>query len=339
MESRELIVPLHESLSWQETLTNTVNDIDQLLSLLGLSREDMPVHLQSLTDFPLKVPLPYLNRIERKNPEDPLFLQIFPSYLEGESLAGYTKDPLEEAQFNVRSGMLHKYSGRVLFIATACCAIHCRYCFRRHFPYSDNRPGKQLWQEALAYIRNDKSINEVILSGGDPLTLPDNYLGWFYQQISAIKHINRIRIHTRLPIMIPQRITSSLLEILANPELQTILVLHSNHAQELDHDVMQACHSLHDCGVMLLNQSVLLKNINDSAIALAELSEKLCQARVMPYYLHLLDKVQAAGHFDVSEDNAVELMKDLQNHLPGFLVPKLVRETAGETHKTVIPIV
>ncbi|MDG2176461.1 MAG: EF-P beta-lysylation protein EpmB [Gammaproteobacteria bacterium] len=320
--------------SWQEILAGTIKNTEELCRRLDLKQDALPADHPLLKNFPVRVPAPFLARMEIGNPNDPLLLQVFPGAAEANSTPGFINDPLEESNANPHPGILHKYKGRALLLVTSSCAIHCRYCFRRHFPYADNLPGRQHWRESLDYIANDTSLSEIIFSGGDPLTLPDAYLGWFIEELSRFDHIKRIRLHTRLPIMIPQRITESLCELLANPRFQTILVLHSNHPGEFDVEVDEACQKLSQAGVCLLNQSVLLKGINDSPATLAALSERLFSAGVLPYYLHLLDRVIGAAHFEVNEKDASVLMKKLQATLPGYLVPKLVREIPGEAAKT-----
>ena len=329
-------IPLKQSPSesWQQILSGAVRDAGELCRLLDIDRQALPGDHPLLAKFPVRVPLPWLARIKKGDPLDPLLLQVFPAMAETQEIPGYSLDPLEEARSNPLPGVLHKYRGRALLLLTSACAIHCRYCFRRHFPYQDNQPGREHWQESLDYIRRDASITEVIFSGGDPLTLPDNYLEWFYEQLADIPHVERIRLHTRLPVMIPQRITPRLCNILANPRFRTILVIHSNHAQEFDASVDHVCEQLRQSGISLLNQSVLLKGINDSAEVLAALSERLFAAGVLPYYLHLLDKVAGAGHFDVADEKAQTIMQALRESLPGYLVPRLVREEPGEGAKT-----
>ena len=327
-------IPLIQQDSWQKILARPVTDAAELCRLLDLDMAALPAGHPLLKGFPVRVPLPYLSRMTRGDALDPLLLQAFPLPDEAVAEDGYSDDPLAEAAVNPAPGVLHKYHGRALLLVTSACAIHCRYCFRRHFPYGDNQPGKSRWRESLAYIAADTSISEVILSGGDPLTLPDAYLAWFYTELAAIDHVARIRLHTRLPIMIPQRITENLCRILANPRFRTILVMHSNHAREFDADVHLACRSLQQAGITLLNQSVLLRRVNDSADALAALSERLFAAGVLPYYLHLLDKVAGAAHFDVPESRALALVQELREKLPGYLVPKLVREQPGAGAKT-----
>jgi EF-P beta-lysylation protein EpmB len=233
----------------------------------------------------------------------------------------------------VAPGVLHKYQGRVLLTATGACAVHCRYCFRRHFPYTDANPAADQWCAALAHIAGDKSITEVILSGGDPLTLSDRRLENFTRQLEVIPHVRRLRLHTRLPIVLPERVNDELRGWLGATRLKTVVVVHANHAQEIDASVRVALAHLKGAGVELLNQSVLLRGINDSADALARLSEVLFDAGVLPYYLHMLDKVQGAAHFEVDETAARSLMAELNRRLPGYLVPRLVREIAGSPGK------
>jgi EF-P beta-lysylation protein EpmB len=265
---------------------------------------------------------------------DPLLRQVLP--LEDELLAapGYTGDPLGEQEANPHPGLIHKYHGRVLLIVSGSCAINCRYCFRRHFPYQDNKPSRESWQQALAYIAADPSISEVIYSGGDPLTASDSQLRWLTGQVAAIPHVRRLRVHTRLPIVMPSRITAELIEGLSDHRLSTSLVIHSNHANELDDTVASALARLRGAGITLLNQTVLLRGINDDADILSELSERLFALGVLPYYLHLLDKVAGAAHFDTDTGKALALHRALQEQLPGYLVPKLVREIAGARAKT-----
>jgi EF-P beta-lysylation protein EpmB len=320
--------------SWQEILAGTIKNTEDLCRQLKLERDALPANHPLLKNFPVRVPAPFLSRMETGNPYDPLLLQVFPGTAEADNVSGFNLDPLEESSANPLPGILHKYKGRALLLVTSSCAVHCRYCFRRHFPYADNQPGRQHWKKSLDYIANDTSLSEIIFSGGDSLTLPDAYLGWFIDELSRIDHVKRIRFHTRLPVMIPQRITDSLCTLLANPRFRTILVLHSNHPREFDIEVDEACRKLKNAGVLLLNQSVLLKGINDSPKTLAALSERLFTAGVMPYYLHLLDRVTGAAHFEVNEKEASGLMKELQAVLPGYLVPKLVREIPGESAKT-----
>lgn len=318
---------------WQEQLADLVTDPQELLALLGLSPAQVGLAPEALKGFPLRVPRPYLARMRHGDPQDPLLLQVLPLAAELLEVPGYGPDPLQEQDANAVPGLLHKYAGRVLLITTQSCAIHCRYCFRRHFPYADNRPGRAQWQQALDYIAADPSISEVILSGGDPLATSNTYLEWLLQELGSIPHLQRLRLHTRLPLMLPDRVDRTLLDLLAAWRGQVVVVLHANHAREFDAEVDAACTRLRAIGVQLLNQSVLLQGINDSADVLCNLSERLFAAGVLPYYLHQLDKVAGAAHFAVPDARALQLVGEVRSRLPGYLVPQLVRESAGDAAK------
>lgn len=326
-------IPSIMARSWQEQLADLVTDPQELLALLGLDPDQLDLAPEALEGFPLRVPRPYLARMRPGDPQDPLLLQVLPQGPELLEVPGYTADPLQENAVNAVPGLLHKYAGRVLLIVTQSCAIHCRYCFRRHFPYADNRQGRAQWQQALDYIAADPSITEVILSGGDPLATSNTWLGWLLQALADIPHLQRLRLHTRLPIMLPDRVDRGLLDLLGAWRGSCIVVLHANHAQEFDAEVDAACLRLRAAGVQLLNQSVLLKGINDSVDVLCTLSERLLASGVLPYYLHQLDKVAGAAHFAVTDARALELLTALRSRLPGYLVPRLVRETAGDDAK------
>lgn len=322
--------------SWQQALSEQVRDPAELLQLLELPEELLAAAQAADKLFPLRVPRPFLTRIEKGNLTDPLLLQVLPLDAESNITKGYSADPLEEQSSNPQRGLVHKYHGRVLLVVSPNCAINCRYCFRRHFPYVDNNPSRNQWQDTFDYISADPSINEVIYSGGDPLAAPDRQLQWLTEQLASIKHVKRLRVHTRLPVVIPQRITDDTLAWLTHPKLQTVVVLHINHANEIDDAVRNSIARLHTAGITLLNQSVLLKGINDNARALVDLSEALFSEGVLPYYLHLLDKVQGAAHFDLDQAKGIELHQQMQRRLPGFLVPKLTREEPGAASKTLI---
>lgn len=323
--------------SWQSLLSSAIGDAESLLRYLELPEELLNGGKLGAKDFPIRVPTPYLQRIKKGDVNDPLLLQILPLQAESEvPPEGFVLDPLGELPANKVPGIVHKYHGRVLLITNGSCAVHCRYCFRRHFPYEDNRLSTQEWEQALDYIRARPDLNEVILSGGDPLSNNDQRLFKLIDAIEQIPHITRLRIHTRLPIVIPQRITPELVERLSASRLTMVTVIHVNHANEIDQEVQQSLLKLREAGIHLLNQSVLLKGINDSREALVELSERLFECHVLPYYLHMLDRVVGAHHFDVSEGHALTLMEQIRDRLPGFLVPKLVRENAGEGSKTPI---
>ncbi len=315
--------------AWQKALQQAICDPEQLLKLLALSKSELAYQIIIPQPFGLRVPKSYVNRMEKGNPNDPLLRQILPLNLENQKVANFHADPL--AEHHQPTGLLHKYQGRVLLVVTGACAVYCRYCFRRYYPYS-----KSNLTRALAEIKQDKTIKEIILSGGDPLTLSDEKLAELITDIAAIPHIQRLRIHTRLPIILPERVTTQLLTTLTGTRLPTVIVVHANHPNEIDEQVGQALQSLVMAGVIVLNQSVLLNQINDTVDILIKLSETLFNYKVLPYYLHTLDKVQGAAHFDVSIEKTLELQEALQIALPGYLVPKFVTEIVGKEYKQLL---
>ena len=317
-----------QTLSWQDLVKDAVSDINDLLRELELPPQP------HYSDFPILVPAPYISRIEKGNPADPLLLQVLSSARETENIAGFTEQPLSEHNYSPVTGLIQKYPGRVLVIVSGACAINCRYCFRRHFPYQSFQPDSSQWQKLLAYIASDSTIREVILSGGDPLMLPDRRLKSLLNQIGKISHIRTLRIHTRLPVVIPQRVCDPLLEWIDGSRLRIVLVNHINHAHEIDNQVIEAMQKLHQHGVVLLNQSVLLKGVNACVESLTNLSERLLTARIIPYYLHLLDPVAGAAHFNIDKADAVLIVDQLRRQLPGYMIPKLVQELPGEYSKT-----
>jgi len=328
------LINLHSD--WKAELSNCVSSIDELLNQLGLNTDDLNATEQAATEFPIKVPQPFVQLMEYGNPEDPLLKQVLPIKSELSLDTNFSKDPVDESNFNPVPGIVHKYRNRVLMIISPNCAINCRYCFRRHFPYEENRQSKQQWLKALDYLKNRPEINEIIYSGGDPLAANDNFLGWLTQKIESIEHIKRLRIHTRLPVVIPSRIDDQLLSWLGNTRLKPTVVMHINHANEIDSGLSLGIDRLKAIGITILNQSVLLKGINDSPQSLVCLSEKLFDTGIMPYYLHRLDPVQGASHFDVPKDQAIDIFRQIQAQLPGFLVPKLVQEIAGKSSKSLM---
>lgn len=328
---------LHGSVSdWQQELRDAVTDFAELLALLELDASQLPVPAAALRAFPLRVPRTFVARMQTGNPLDPLLLQILPSIREEDDTPGYSNDPLSEANFNIVPGLLHKYHGRALLVAAPHCAVNCRYCFRRNFPYQHNTPGRRQWQDTFVHLAGDSSISEVILSGGDPLAATDRHLAWLTGELARIPHIKRLRIHTRTPIVMPSRIDQACLDWIGNTGLKTVMVVHCNHSQEIDDAVRQAMDALRTQDVTLLNQSVLLAGVNDSATALAALSESLFSAGILPYYIHMPDRVRGAAHFDVTETRAREILMALKAILPGYLVPRLVREIPGEAAKTAL---
>jgi EF-P beta-lysylation protein EpmB len=325
---------LNISTTWQAQLAQAITDPLQLLQRLQLDPADFPHCQQAHADFALKVPQAYVAKMTPGDARDPLLLQVMASGRELENVSGFVADPVGDLDAARTPGLLHKYQGRVLLITTAACAVHCRYCFRRHFPYEQQQPARQHWQAALEYIQTHRDIHEVILSGGDPLSLADNRLAELVDQLGHIEHLKRLRLHTRLPVVLPDRITDSLINTLSTNRLQTCMVIHANHARELGDTEQRALTRLSRVGIQLLNQSVLLRDVNDSADTLSHLSERLYECTVLPYYLHLLDPVAGAAHFDVKHADALYILNELRARLPGYLVPRLVREQAGENSKT-----
>ncbi len=322
------------SQSWQQALAGVIRSSDELFTLLQLDKTLLPAAQAAARDFPVRVPHAFANRMARGDWNDPLLKQVLPITQELDYQPGFVNDPLEEASSNPAPGLLHKYQGRVLLVVSGGCAINCRYCFRRHFPYSDNNPSRAQWQQTLDYIRNDSSIREVIFSGGDPLAASDTLLSGLVEAIAAIPHISTLRIHSRMPVVIPQRITKDCINWMTNSRLNPVMVIHSNHANEIDAEVGQALSRLKGAGVTTLNQTVLLAGINDSTTALTALNERLFRYGVLPYYLHLLDRVQGAAHFEVTESRGKQLIAELLTQLPGYLIPKLVRELPNTPFKS-----
>lgn len=286
--------------------------------------------------FPVFAPLGYVGRMRPGDPHDPLLRQVLPLDEESVDAAGFSPDPVQDQAAMLRPGLLQKYAGRVLLVTTGACAIHCRYCFRRHFPYSEGPHSMASWEPAIDRLAADPTIEEVILSGGDPLTLVDAHLAELAQRLAAIPHLRRLRIHTRLPIVIPERVTEALVEWLGESRLTPIFVVHANHAAELDESVAGALGRLTRAGIMLLNQTVLLRGVNDSLAALGELSQRLIELRVVPYYLHQLDRVQGAAHFEVPVQRGRTLVAQLREALPGYAVPTYVQEVAGQPSKQIL---
>ena len=322
---------------WQRSLAEAVSKPAELLDLLALDPALPALDFERLKNFPLRVPRSYVARMRRGDPRDPLFLQVWPQVAEALEQPGFALDAVGDLAKLKGGGLIHKYRGRALVIATGACAIHCRYCFRRHFPYSDALAARNAWRDTLDALAADATIEEVILSGGDPLSLGDDKLSTFVESLGAMPHVRRLRIHTRLPVVLPERVDERLLEWLQELPLQKVVVIHANHGNEIDGEVAGACARLRTAGATLLNQSVLLRGINDSADILARLSESLFNAGVLPYYLHLLDRVQGTGHFEAEEETSQTLMRELNSRLPGYLVPRLVRESAGAPGKTPVP--
>jgi len=286
--------------------------------------------------FPLRVPRGYAARMQKGNPQDPLFLQVWPRPDEAAPAQGFSDDAVGDLAKLKDGGLIHKYQGRALVITTGACAVHCRYCFRQHFPYGDALASRDRWRATLEVLAEDRSISEVILSGGDPLALTDDKLAEFAEALEFLPHVDTLRIHSRLPVVLPERIDEEFLAWFARGRLRKVMVIHANHANEIDGAVRAALGRLKSAGVTLLNQSVLLRGVNDSTETLVKLSERLFEAGVMPYYLHMLDRVRGTAHFEVSEDQARALLRAVSARLPGYRVPRLVREEAGAPSKTVL---
>lgn len=320
-------------ISWQKKLANsTITKISELAYEFKLDFESIKLLEQADKHFPIKIPLSFLSKINKSDPQDPILLQVLPSAKELIKKIGFSDDPLKEDDNQVLPGLLHKYHGRVLMIVNSVCAIHCRYCFRRLFNY---KRAINI-QHIVEYLKSQKSIKEVILSGGDPLLLSDRRIRLILKELGNISHIERLRIHSRQPIVLPERINPSLLDILSTTRLKTIIVVHTNHMREIDNDVRAALAKLSAIGITLLNQSVLLNGINDDINTLKILSETLFSTNVLPYYLHMLDPVSGTIHYEVEEQKAIFLINELKKILPGYLIPRLVREEAGKLSKVFI---
>lgn len=309
--------------SWQKLIQDVITEPADLLAALGLT-DSSAVLAQS--SFKLRVPRRWLDCIKPGDLKDPVLLQILPRAQEQVALPGFTHDPLQEQDAIPVPGLLHKFTNRVLLTLTGSCVLHCRYCFRRNFPYTDNTPSKQLGP-ILDYLKAHPEVTEVILSGGDPLSLSDDYLAFVIQSLEQIPSIQYLRFHTRLLSIIPERATDELIYLLANSRFTTTLVLHMNHPQEILPALKPAIARLRqEANVQVLLQAVLLKDINDTVETLVELYETLYTYGVLPYYLHLLDKVSGAHHFEVTATEAKVLYQGLLKRLPGFLVPRFVQE-------------
>ena len=313
-------------------MQNAVRDLAELARLLELPLAALDAHAS--TDFPLLVPRGFVARMRKRDPRDPLLLQVLPRSAEADVVPGYTADPVRE-QHLATDGLIEKYPGRALLVASGACPVHCRYCFRRAFPYQEQLAARGGWEAALGALRERPGVREAILSGGDPLSLTNRKLGELVAKLEATS-IDTLRIHTRFPVAVPERVDDGLLRLLASTRLNTVVVIHCNHANELDDEVADALRALGSSVGALLNQSVLLRGVNDDVDALAALSERLFACGVLPYYLHLLDPVAGAAHFDVDATSGRDFVAKLRRQLPGYLVPRLVKETPGELSKTLI---
>ncbi len=324
--------------SWQQELAEAIRSPEELFAVLGLDPALLPAAAHAARQFPLRVPRGFVARMGHGDPADPLLRQVLPLADELQSTPGYGPDPVGDLASMVAPGVLHKYRGRVLAVATGACAIHCRYCFRRQFPYPDAQARADQWRSLIDYVETRGEIDELILSGGDPLSLGDRRLQELLQGAASIAHLKTVRFHTRLPVVIPSRITDGFIDMVRKTRLQIVVVLHVNHHRELDTGVGDAARRLREAGATLLNQAVLLRGVNDDPGVLAQLSQALFSTGILPYYLHMLDPVEGAAHFAVADDQARQLMGQLNATLPGYLVPRLVREVPGAASKMPLAI-
>lgn len=321
---------------WHQALSQAVRDPDELIGLLGLSESIREPARRAARLFPLLVPRSYLARMQPGDVHDPLLAQVLPLGIEETQVSGFVFDPVGDAEARRAPGLLHKYHGRALLVATGVCAVHCRYCFRRHYPYGEEPRRLADWDEAFATVAADKTISEVILSGGDPLMLADSRLETLCRRIGDMSHITRLRLHTRLPVVLPERVTDRLLNLLREAGPTPIVVVHANHPREIAGSCADALRRLVRGGVTVLNQAVLLRGVNDTIEAQQGLCRSLIDVGVIPYYLHQLDRVAGAAHFEVAEATGISLIEELRRRLPGYAVPRYVRETAGSEHKEII---
>lgn len=333
-EISEKAVEQTSSASWQRQLADAVRSPQKLLQRLGFFDDNRVTDLTVETDFPLLVPNSFIARMEPRNPSDPLLLQVLPTQQETIPAKGFSSDPVDDRNARKAPGLLQKYQGRALLITTGTCAVHCRYCFRREYPYQSDPRRMDDWLPALEQIAADKTLSEVILSGGDPLVLNDDRLSKLVKQIDRIPHIERIRIHSRLPIVLPARVTDNLLTLLTSVRSRVVMVVHSNHGNEVVGDCADSLQRLVRSGIPVLNQAVLLKRVNDSVAALEALCRNLINIGVIPYYLHQLDRVQGAAHFEVPTERGLQLTNELAKRLPGYAVPRYVQEIPGALGKT-----
>ena len=321
---------------WQQSLRDAIRSPEELCDILQLPAEYCAAAKRASTQFNLFVPREYLAKIPPGQPEHPLLKQVLPLAEEELTVAGFSRDPVGDREALITSGLLQKYASRALLVVTGVCAVHCRYCFRRYYPYDSVPKGEENWKPVLEKIAEDSTIDEVILSGGDPWMLVDSRLQSLTDQIAQIPHVRRLRIHTRLPVMIPSRVTDTLLRSLTGTRLTPFVVVHINHPLEIDTQVVVALNKLIDSGAVVLNQAVLLRGVNDSVDTLESLCRDLVNLRVTPYYIHQLDRVEGSGHFEVSDARAMEIISELRSRLPGYAVPRLVRERPGGANKEVL---
>ena len=319
---------------WKQELADAVRDPAELCDLLNLDSAVARKSIKASRDFPFLVPRGFISRMQKGDPNDPLLLQVLPQPEELDDIPGFVSDPVGEQPARRGTGLIQKYHGRCLLLVTGGCAVHCRYCFRREFPYAESGASPASFAAAVNEIREDESIHEVILSGGDPLLVDDTLLETLIDDIASVSHVRRLRIHSRLPVVLPSRITENFLRIMNEIRLTVCLVIHANHAAELDSTVAESLRKISPVVALRFNQAVLLRGVNDTAESLIRLSERLLDLGVTPYYLHLLDPVRGASHFDVPEETGIHLVQELRNRLPGYAVPRLAREHPGSPSKT-----
>lgn len=327
------ITPSASFTNWRRQLAEAIRDPDELCQVLDLPNEVREAARRAARWFPLLVPRGFVARMTPRDPADPLLRQVLPLDAEGEEAPGFVADPVGDGQHLAAPGLLRKYARRALLMTSGVCAVHCRYCFRRHYPYEQAPRGLDAWEPALSHLAMDQTLDEVILSGGDPLTLTDEWLARLAKRLATIPHLRRLRVHTRLPIVLPERVTDELLNWITSGSWRPIVVIHCNHPRELDLSTQHALRKLVEANIMVLNQAVLLRGVNDNVTALEELSLLLLDLGVIPYYLHQLDRVAGAAHFEVSENLGRMLVAELARRLPGYAVPRYVREIEGAEHK------
>lgn len=329
-----------DHVDWQTAMRRAIRSEAALRQAVGIAARgtdcDLPPSASRDTGFPTFVPLEYLSRIRHGDPNDPLLRQVLIRNEEFETRAGFVADAVGDLDALATEGLLHKYHGRALLVTTGACGIHCRYCFRREFPYQRAGSRSRRWKPSLTYLRKRHDVEEVLLSGGDPLTVNDRELSELISEIEDIPHVRRLRIHSRMPVVIPQRVTEALVTRLAASRLTVWVVIHANHPRELDAQVLEHLSTLIDRGIPVLNQAVLLRGVNDRVETLFELCRTLINHRIQPYYLHQLDRVRGAGHFEVPIAEGLRIMEQLREQLPGYAVPQYVAERTGEPSKSPI---
>ncbi|MCG8033791.1 MAG: EF-P beta-lysylation protein EpmB [Candidatus Thiodiazotropha taylori] len=336
------IIPETESCvqapGWRKALADGFTDVPSLLEYLQIEPSAVSDHIRASRQFSLRVPKVFATLMRKGYPDDPLLLQVLPSASEMDLADGFSTDPVGDHMAGQSPGLLQKYHGRILIITTGACAVHCRYCFRRHYPYTGATATNSQWRHIIDYLETNPAVEEVILSGGDPLMISDDKLERWLAQLEALPQIKRLRIHTRLPVVLPQRITAELLSVLKRCPINKVMVIHANHPNELSPAVAEGMKRVAASDVTLLNQSVLLKGVNDHCDTLVRLSNRLFEIGVLPYYLHLLDRVEGAAHFELEKTAILRLQQQLMTELPGYLMPRMVREIAGVLYKTPIQI-